>query len=101
MKNAGFELKVGSINPSVKDRIASVNSLCKLQDQRTRLTVDPKCSKLINALRKHTYKEGTRQPDKTSGLDHLNDALGYMINHLYPLKVATTSYASKASRRPS
>lgn len=100
LKNAGFELKVGSINPSVKDRIASVNSLCKLQGEHTRFTVDPKCSKLINALRKHTYKEGTRQPDKTSGLDHLNDALGYMINHLYPLKVATGNYASKASRRP-
>ena len=101
LKNAGFELKVGSINPSVKDRIASVNSLCKLQDEQTRFTVDPKCSKLINALRKHTYKEGTRQPDKTSGLDHFCDAIGYMINHLYPVTLHSSNYVRRASRRPS
>ena len=100
LKNAGFDLKVGSINPSVKDRIASVNSVCKDMGPATRLTIDPKCTKMINALRKHTYKEGTRQPDKNSGLDHLCDALGYMINHLYPLRIESSNYASKASRRP-
>ncbi len=81
LKNHGFDLKVGSVNPSVKDRIASVNSACK----SIKLTVDPKCKSLIDCLRKHTYKENTRQPDKNSGLDHLNDALGYLINHIYPV----------------
>lgn len=91
LKNAGFELKVGSINPAVKDRIASVNSVLKVDN--TRLTIDPKCVKLINALRKHCYAEGTRQPEKNSGLDHLNDALGYMVNNLYPVRVEyQTSY---------
>ncbi len=101
LKNAGFELKVGSVNPSVKDRIASVNSLCKEINGASRFTIDPKCTKVINGLRKHTYKEGTRQPDKQSGLDHFNDALGYMINNLYPIKVASKNYAGKISRRAS
>jgi len=87
LKNHGFDLRVGSVNPSVKDRIAAVNSTLKKENMR--LTVSPKCVKLINAFRKHTYKEGTRQPDKNSGLDHLLDSCGYLINHLYPLKVNT------------
>jgi len=88
-KNHGFQLKVGSINPSVKDRIAAVNSVCKAQDGNSKLTISPSCKKTINALRKHTYKEGTRQPLKGE-FDHLCDALGYMINNLYPVRVETT-----------
>ena len=84
IKNHGFEIKVGSINPSVKDRIGAVNSVLKADNMR--LTFDPKCVKVIEGLRKHTYKEGTRQPDKNSGWDHYNDALGYAVNHLYPVK---------------
>jgi len=83
LSNAGFQLKVGSINPAVKDRIAAVNSV--LKQDNIRLTIEPKCVKVINGLGKHVYKEGTRQPEKDSGLDHFNDALGYMVNHLFPI----------------
>jgi len=91
LKNCGFSLKVGSVNPSIKDRIGAVNAACKNTNGISKLTIAPKCSKMINALRKHVYNEGTRQPEKNSGLDHLNDALGYMVNHLYPLRVAVQS----------
>lgn len=86
LKNAGFQLKVGSINPSVKDRIASVNAV--LKKDNCRLTISPKCVKIIKGLRSHTYKEGTRQPEKNGVNDysHFNDAIGYMINHLYPMR---------------
>ena len=97
LKNAGFLLKVGSINPSVKDRIASVNSVCKADNLK--LTISPSCKKTINALRKHTYKEGTRQPDKNTGLDHLNDALGYLVNNLYPVKIDNQQVYKRVHRR--
>lgn len=86
IKNHGFELRVGSINPSVKDRIGSVNSV--LKKDNIRLTISPKCVKVINGLRKHVYKEGTRQPEKDGAHDfsHFNDAAGYLVNNLYPLK---------------
>ena len=84
LRNAGFKLQVGSINPAVKDRIASVNSICKPENKR--LTISPKCTKMIDALRKHVYKEGTRQPEKGQ-YDHLCDALGYMTNNLYPVRI--------------
>jgi len=86
LKNAGYELKVGSINPSVKDRIAAVNSALKSSTGEIRLTIDPGCKKLLECLRKQTYKESTQVPDKEGGYDHMNDALGYLINSLYPLR---------------
>jgi len=98
IKNAGFKLICGSRNPPVKDRIASVNSVCK-QDN-IRLTIDPKCVKVINGLRKHTYKEGTRQPEKDGATDfsHFNDALGYLIYANYPVRPEYKQTYSKVSR---
>ena len=84
LKNSGFDLRVGSTNPAVKDRIAAVNSAFKSKDGITKCTIDPKCTKVIDGLRKHTYKEGTRQPEK-GVYDHFNDALGYLINNVYPV----------------
>lgn len=81
LQNAGFKVKVGKTNPPVVDRINSVNSmLCNNLGER-KLLIDPKCKSLRNALIKHTYKEGTRQPHKDGAVDfsHLNDALGYMV----------------------
>lgn len=99
LKNAGFDLRVGSINPAVKDRIAAVNSALKSREGQIKLTIDPKCSKIINGLRKHVYKEGTRQPDKQSGFDHFNDALGYLVNSIYPLKQNTVPAPQGGIRR--
>ena len=99
LKNSGMTLRVGATNPSVKDRIASVNSVCKSQDGATKLTISPKCTKLINALRKHTYKEGTRQPEKDTGLDHFCDALGYLVNNLYPVRVDKINSYGKLVRK--
>ena len=98
LSNAGFQLKVGSVNPAVKDRIASVNSVLKKDNMR--LTIDPKCVKVIEGLQKHTYLEGTRQPDKHSGLDHHMDCLGYMVNHLFPINTKPlTNHSNSIGQR--
>ena len=89
LKNAGYDLRVGASNPAVADRIAAVNSAFKSADGIIKLTIDPRCKKLIECLRKQTYREGTRQPEK-AGLDHFPDALGYMINNLFPIRVEHT-----------
>jgi hypothetical protein len=87
---------VGSVNPAVKDRIASVNSVLKKENMR--LTIEPDCKKLIESLRKHTYKPDTRQPDKSSGYDHFCDSLGYLINNMYPLNQNVTRMGSPVRR---
>ena len=98
IKNAGFKLITGSKNPPVKDRIASVNSVLKADN--IRLTIEPKCSKIINGLRKHTYKEGTRQPEKDGAVDfsHFNDAAGYLIYAHYPVRPDISQTYGKVSR---
>ena len=84
--NAGFVVKAPRTHTPVRDRINAVNSrLCSSAGIR-HLIVDPKCKYTIEGLERQTYKEGTSQPDKESGYDHMNDALGYMIDYLFPVR---------------
>ena len=53
---------------------------------QVRLTIDPKCKNVISCISKQTYKEGTQIPDKSSGFDHMNDALGYLVHWVNPIK---------------
>tara|TARA_R110000796_G_scaffold36405_1_gene92760 strand:+ start:2173 stop:3414 length:1242 start_codon:yes stop_codon:yes gene_type:complete len=88
LANNGFKLVVGKTNPSVLDRINSVNSLlCNAKGERN-LLIDPKCKKTRECLIKHTFKEGTRQPHKEGNLDfsHMNDALGYLVWQNFGIK---------------
>lgn len=86
LRQAGFTLKVKGINPPVKDRLAAVNASLKSGTGHVRLTVDPKCKNVISCISKQTYKEGTQIPDKSSGFDHMNDALGYLVHWINPIR---------------
>jgi phage terminase large subunit len=86
LSNAGFVVKAPRNHTPVRDRINAVNSrLCSSTGIR-HLIVDPKCKYTIEGLERQTYKEGSSQPDKDSGYDHMNDALGYMIDYLFPVR---------------
>lgn len=86
LQNAGFVVKAPNSHPPVRDRINSVNSaLCGGDGSRT-LLIDPRCRYTIEGLERQVYKEGTQQPDKESGYDHQNDALGYAIHYLRPVR---------------
>ena len=86
LQNAGFAVKVRDKHSAIRDRINSVNARLKSADGQRHLMIDPKCKQVIKSLERQTYKEGTSQPDKDSGFDHMNDALGYLIDFLYPIK---------------
>jgi hypothetical protein len=86
LQNAGFAVKVRNSHTAIRDRINAVNARLLSADGERRLFVDPKCKQVIKSLERQTYKEGTNQPDKESGFDHMNDALGYLIDFLYPIK---------------
>jgi len=88
LQQHGFKLVTGKSNPPVAERISSVNArLCNNLGER-QLFITPKCKQLREGLIKMTYKEGTRQPDKNSGYDHITDALGYYIQRTYPIRGA-------------
>ena len=86
LQNAGFSVKVRERHSAIRDRINSVNARLKSADGERHLVIDPRCKQVIRSLERQTYKEGTSQPDKDSGFDHMNDALGYLIDFLYPIK---------------
>lgn len=69
----------------VVDRINTVNAmLCNAQGRR-RLLIAPNCKHLIRALECLTYKPGEKFVDKSTGLDHVCDALGYLIMAVFPM----------------
>jgi len=78
LERRGFQIHAPAANPPVKDRINNMQAMLLNGGDKRRLLVHPSCTKLIRALDGMTYKEGTSQPDKTLGLDHITDALGYL-----------------------
>ena len=86
LNNSGFMTKARSAHPAVRDRINSVNSRLKSGNGERHLFFTDKCKQAIKSLERQTYKEGTSQPNKDDGYDHANDALGYMVEYLFPIK---------------
>ena len=84
LQNAGLNVKCRNTHALVRDRINSVNSRLKNFDGKRNILIDPSCKNLINGLMKQMYKEGTNQPEK-NGNDHMNDALGYAIEYIFPI----------------
>ena len=84
LQNAGFEVRVKHRNPPVKDRINAVNSLlCNTNGDR-RLTVSPRCKRVIATLSRQIYKSGTQIPED-GDLSHMGDALGYCVEYQFPV----------------
>lgn len=86
LHNAGFKVRTPKTNPPVKDAIAAVNSRLRSTTGDIKLFIDPQCKNTLDSMNKFTYKEGSRVPDKTSGYDHMFDALKYCVWQLFPLQ---------------
>ncbi len=96
LMNAGFVCKVPNSHMAVRDRINSMNSkLCSSAGIRT-VIFHPRTKNMLNSVSKQCYKEGTSLPDKTQGLDHMNDAISYMVSFLYPV---TRDFKTTAPQR--
>lgn len=85
LKDAGFVVSAPLANPPVKDR---VNALCAMicnAEGKRRYKINPdKCPTATEHLERQAYANNG-EPDKTSGMDHTNDAIGYFIHRDYPL----------------
>lgn len=86
LHNAGFKVRTPKTNPPVKDAIAAVNGRLRSTNGEVRLFIDPGCKHTLDSMNKFTYIEGSRQPDKKSGYDHMFDALKYCVWQLFPIK---------------
>lgn len=82
LRQAGFDVRVNSTNPAVKDRIMSVNK----QFQDGKLWVNAKrCPQYAKCLEQQAYDDNG-EPDKKSGFDHMNDAGGYPMAFEFPIQ---------------
>ena len=60
-----------------------------------RLFIHSRCVQLVKGLEGQVYVNG--QPDKSAGLDHVLDGLGYLIHSTFPIRktVAFTGIGPK------
>jgi hypothetical protein len=86
LQNAGFVVKAPRGHTPVRDRINAVNSRLCDANGINHLFLAPSCKYSIEGLERQTYKEGTSQPDKDNDFNHMMDALGYMIDWLWPVR---------------
>ena len=86
LQNAGFQIQVRNSHTAIRDRVNSVNAKLKNAQGIRTLFVDPKCKNIVNSLEKMVYKPGTNIVEKDGSLDHMADAVGYLVDFLYPLK---------------
>lgn len=81
LRQAGFTVYNNNRNPYVRDRVLAVN--VKLKKNEFFVNLDM-CPNLVEGLEQQAYDKNG-EPDKESGFDHLNDALGYFISYKYPV----------------
>jgi hypothetical protein len=86
LRQASFRVLAPHAHTPIRDGVNAVNAKLRSSNGISTLFIDNKCKYLIESLEKQVYKEGTTIPDKDSGLDHMNDALRYMIDYLFPIR---------------
>ena len=75
------KFRVPSSNPSVRERIALVNSKLFSASEEAQLFVDPRCKGLIMDFEEVVFKPDSSviDKDRDSQRTHLSDALGYLL----------------------
>ena len=81
MQQAGFEVRVKSKNPAVRDRILAANAAFA----NGKVWINSReCPTVAGNLEQQAYgKNG--EPDKTGGTDHQNDATTYPLAYEFPI----------------
>ncbi|MGL5005064.1 MAG: terminase, partial [Casimicrobium sp.] len=78
-------------NPAVRDRVNAVNAMI-LNDLGARrfLVNTSACPTLTESLEQQAYAD-SGEPDKSTGHDHPNDAIGYFLTKKYPITKRITT----------
>ena len=86
LEQFGFMTIAPQAHDPVADRINNVQAMLMNAKGDRRLFIHPRCKELIKGLDGMTYKKDTSVPDKSLGLDHITDALGYLVSYEFPLR---------------
>lgn len=93
LREKGFAVVASRSHPPVRDRMNVMNRQFRTADGQVLATVDPRCVRSIEAYERLVFREGTGEPDKTQGFDHLVDASGY---YLFGRQNRTTSASTSS-----
>lgn len=81
-QQAGFEVRVNSTNPAVKDRVLAMNKA--LESGIVKVNAK-ECPVTARGLEQQAYDKNG-EPDKSSGVDHQNDSTSYVIAYELPVR---------------
>ncbi len=81
LEQAGFDVRVNPSNPAVKDRVLSMN---KALEAGKVWVNDATCPNTARGLEQQAYDKNG-EPEKSSGVDHQNDATTYPIAYEMPI----------------
>ncbi|WP_028498295.1 terminase large subunit domain-containing protein [Microvirgula aerodenitrificans] len=91
LRAAGFSIYVTGANPAVRDRVLATNAMLLNANGQRRMRVNThRCPKFTEGLEQQAYDKNG-EPDKSSGIDHVNDAGTYPIVRLYPVERPVTA----------
>lgn len=99
LREAGFQDQSPQGNPQVRDRVNSLNNAILDTDGWSRLRVNPNtCPVLTKCLQGQVFDK-REQPEKDTGFDDPNDALGYFVNVKFPMVIKTSFAEQQAWKR--
>ncbi|NHN88870.1 hypothetical protein [Acetobacter conturbans] len=75
----GFHVQTKKQSPRVRDRLNFMNSMFENSLGKRSAFVSPLCIRSIESYERYAYQDGTSEPDKSKGYDHLVDASGYYL----------------------
>jgi hypothetical protein len=85
----GFrDQRIKRTNPPVRDRVNSLCAMLENTEGEVRLKFHPRCVFLRRDLETVQWIDGNAEVDKSNkDLTHATDALGYFIEHEFPLRI--------------
>ncbi len=91
LREAGFRISAPKKNPAVKDRILSVNTMFRNSKGQQKLFINTKnCKNLVDNLNEQAYDD-KGNPMKANNVDHMLDALGYVVHRLFGINRGKSS----------
>lgn len=95
LRQAGFRrILFRRKHPAVADRVNALNRLLMTADGNVRLKINKGCKNMIDALEQTIYKPGSRDVDKSAGVEHPADAIGYYAEFEFPVRERNTAGVS-------
>ncbi len=82
----GFTVRARASSPAVKDRINAVNRRLMDASGGLGLLVSDMCRETIRSFEQTCYKPGSSVVDKSAGVEHMSDAVGYFIEYEFPVR---------------